>query len=149
MIAIRIGWDQRLVPVASTTYFERHRPPTTPQELIGHSCINLRLISSGTIYAWEFERGGRRLRVRVDGQLIFSSIRLAVDAALQGYGIAFVPEDGVAQHLAKGELVPILEDWCPLKSGFHLYYPSRRQNSPAFQIVIEALRYRDQWPLRV
>ena len=114
MIAIRIGRDQRLVPVASTTYFERHRPPTTPQELIGHSCINLRLISSGTIYAWEFERDGRPLRVRVDGQLIFSSIRLAVDAALQGYGIAFVPEDGVAQHLAKGELVQILEDWCPL-----------------------------------
>ena len=142
MIAIRIGRDQRLVPVASTTYFERHRPPATPQELIGHSCINLRLISSGTIYAWEFERDGRPLRVRVDGQLIFSSIRLAVDAALQGYGIAFVPEDGVAQHLAKGDLVQILEDWCPLISGYHLYYPSRRQNSPAFQIVVEALRYR-------
>jgi DNA-binding transcriptional LysR family regulator len=142
MIAIRIGRDQRLVPVASKTYFEHHPPPITPRELIGHSCINLRLISSGTIYAWEFERDGRPLRVRVDGQLIFSSIRLAVDAALQGYGIAFVPEDGVVEHLGKGELVQILEDWCPPIPGYHLYYPSRRQHSPAFQIVVEALRYR-------
>ena len=142
MVAVQIGPDQRLVPVAAPAYFERHRPPTAPQELVAHSCINLRLITSGTTYAWEFERNGRPLRVKVDGQLIFSSIRLAVDAAVRGYGIAFVPEDSIAAHVDRGALVRVLEDWCPLISGFHLYYPSRRQHSPAFQVVAELLRHR-------
>ena len=141
MVAVRIGPEQRLVCVASPAYVERHPPPATPQELVSHTCINLRLISSGTIYAWEFERDGRPLRVRVDGQLIFSSIRLAVDAARQGYGIAFVPEDGVRELVARGELVQILNEWCPPISGFHLYYPSRRQHSPAFQVVVDLLRH--------
>ncbi len=142
MVAVPIGPEQRLVPVASPAYFEHHPPPATPQELVSHTCINLRLISSGTIYAWEFAREGRPLRVRLDGQLIFSSIHLAVDAALKGYGIAFVPEDGVREHVARGALVQILNEWCPPISGFHLYYPSRRQHSPAFQAVVDVLRHR-------
>lgn len=142
MVATRIGPDQRLVPVASPGYFERHPAAATPQELVSHSCINLRLISSGSIYAWEFESGGRPLRVKVDGQLTFSSIELAVDAALRGYGIAFVPEDSVRAHVASGELHQILREWCPPIPGFHLYYPSRRQHSPAFHVVLDLLRYR-------
>lgn len=142
MVAVRIGPDQRLIAVASPRYFQHHPVPATPHELVAHSCINLRLVSSGAIYAWEFERDGRPLRVRVDGQLTFSSMRLAADAALHGYGIAFVPEDSVPQLLKEGGLVAVLDEWCPPISGFHLYYPSRRQHSPAFQIVVDALRVR-------
>lgn len=142
MVAVRIGPDSRLLPVASPAYFARHPAPATPQELIRHSCINLRLIGSGTIYAWEFAQDGRPLRVRVDGQLTFSSIDLSVDAALRGFGIAFVPEEAVRAPIERGELVAILDAWCPPVTGFHLYYPSRRQQSPAFQIIVEALRYR-------
>ncbi len=142
MVAVRIGPDSRLLPVASPAYFERHPAPAAPQELVRHSCINLRLIGSGAIYAWEFEQDRRPLRVRVDGQLTFSSIDLSVDAALKGFGIAFVPEEAVREPVARGELVAILDAWCPPISGFHLYYPSRRQQTPAFQIIVEALRYR-------
>lgn len=142
MIAVRIGPDQRLIPVATPHYFTQHPVPETPQDLVGHNCINLRLIGSGTIYAWEFEHNGKPIRVRVGGQLIFSSVGLAVEAARQGYGIAFVPEDKVRPYIDGGELVAVLTEWCPTFSGFHLYYPSRRQNSPAFQVVLEALRYR-------
>lgn len=143
MVAVRIGPDQRLVAVASPAYFAQARAPETPQELVAHRCINLRLIGSGAIYAWEFERDGRPVRVRVDGQLVFSSIRLAVDAALHGYGVAFVPEDSVAALVSRGDLMQILDDWCQPISGFHLYYPSRRQHSPAFQAVLGLLRHRD------
>ena len=142
MVAVRIGPDERLLPVASPSYFERRPVPASPQDLVRHDCINLRLISSGTIYAWEFQQDGRPLRVRVDGPLIFSSIRLSVDAALEGLGIAFVPEEAVRSHIERGELVAMLENWCPAIPGFHLYYPSRRHQSPAFQVVVEALRYR-------
>jgi DNA-binding transcriptional LysR family regulator len=142
MVAVRIAPDSRLLPVASPSYFARHPAPATPQELVRHSCINLRLIGSGAIYAWEFARDGQPLRVRVDGQLTFSSIDLSVEAALRGFGIAFVPEEAVRAAVARGELVAILDAWCPPVSGFHLYYPSRRQQSPAFQIIVEALRYR-------
>jgi DNA-binding transcriptional LysR family regulator len=142
MIAVRIGPDGRLIPVVSPAYLEDHAMPSTPQDLVGHSCINLRLIGSGTLYAWEFERDGRPLRVRVDGQLTFTSIALSVDAAIKGYGIAFVPEEAAGPAIARGELVAVLEDWCPPISGFHLYYPSRRQQSPAFQIIVDALRHR-------
>ena len=142
MIAVRIGPDQRLIPVATPHYFSEHPAPQTPQDLVGHNCINLRLIGSGTIYAWEFEQNGKPIRVRVDGQLIFSSVGLAVEAARRGYGIAFIPEDKVRPDIAAGELMAVLTEWCPTFSGFHLYYPSRRQNSPAFQVVLEALRYR-------
>jgi DNA-binding transcriptional LysR family regulator len=142
MIAVPIAVDGRLVPIASPAYFANHPPPTSPQELVGHTCINLRLIGSGTVYAWEFERDGRPLRVKVEGQLTFTTISLSVDAAVQGYGIAFVPEAAARTHLDRGELVTLLEDWCPSISGFHLYYPSRRQQSPTFQVIVEALRHR-------
>lgn len=142
MIAVRIAPDGRLIPVASPAYLDTHAKPSTPQDLVGHSCINLRLIGSGTLYAWEFERDGRPLRVRVDGQLTFTSIALSVEAAIKGYGIAFVPEEAASAALDRGELVTLLDDWCPPISGFHLYYPSRRQQSPAFQIVVDALRHR-------
>ncbi|KQW78345.1 LysR family transcriptional regulator [Devosia sp. Root413D1] len=142
MVAVRIAPDSRLLPVASPAYFARHPAPATPQELVRHRCINLRLIGSGVIYAWEFEHDGRPLRVRVEGQLTFSSIDLSVDAALSGYGIAFVPEEAVREAVARGDLAVVLDGWCPPVSGFHLYYPSRRQQSPAFQIIVEALRYR-------
>jgi len=142
MVAVRIGPDQRLVPVASPRYLAQHSPPSVPQDLVGHRCINLRLIGSGTLYAWEFEQDGRPFRVRVDGPLAFTSIRLAVEAAVKGYGIAFVPEDGVSRYAAPGELVQLLGQWCPPIPGFHLYYPSRRQHSPAFQVILGLLRQR-------
>ena len=141
MIAVRIGPDQRLLPVASPAYLEKHPPPTTPQELVSHSCINLRLLGSGTIYAWEFAHNRRPIRVRVDGQLVFSSIQLAVDAAIRGYGLAFVPEETIRRHVARGVLRSVLDEWCPSIPGFHLYYPSRRHHSPAFQIVVNLLRH--------
>jgi DNA-binding transcriptional LysR family regulator len=142
MIATRIGPDERLMPVASPSYFRTHPPPEIPQDLVGHNCINIRLIRSGTIYAWEFADKGTPLRVRVDGQLVFSSMRLAVDAAVRGLGIAFVPEVATRPHVKAGALVQVLEDWCPPITGFHLYYPSRRQPTAAFQVVVEALRHR-------
>src|SRR5690606_25689648 len=126
----------------SPAYFERHAPPRTPQELIAHSCINLRLSTRGNLYAWEFERDGRPLRVRVEGQLTFNTIQTCVDAALAGYGIAFVPEDGVRRELAESRLLQVLGEWCQPFPGFQLYYPNRRQNSAAFQLVVEILRHR-------
>src|SRR5690606_19486082 len=110
MIAVRIAPDGRLIPVASPAYLDTHAKPSTPQDLVGHSCINLRLIGSGTLYAWEFERDGRPLRVRVDGQLTFTSIALSVEAAIKGYGIAFVPEEAASAALDRGELVTLLDD---------------------------------------
>ncbi len=142
MVAVRIGPDDRRIAVGAPHYFAEHPIPLRPQDLTAHRCINLRLTTRGDLYAWEFERGGDRLRVRVDGPWIFNTVRPMVEAALSGYGIAFVPEVEARPHLASGELVQVLEDWCPAFPGFHLYYPSRRQNSPAFQIVVEALRYR-------
>jgi DNA-binding transcriptional LysR family regulator len=142
MIAVRIGPDTRLVAVASPSYFKRHTPPEVPQDLLKHACINLRLASQGGLYAWEFRKDQQPLRVRVDGQLIFNTIRPTVNAALAGFGIAFVPEETVLGHIANGELVQVLDDWCQPFTGFHLYYPSRRHASPAFQVIAEALRYR-------
>lgn len=142
MIAVRIGPDMRMVPVAAPAYLEDNPTPQTPQELVAHRCINLRLSTSGGLYAWEFEKEGRPLRVRVDGQWTFNTVRPMVEAALAGYGIAFVPEDTVRKHVESGALVQLLDDWCPAIAGFHLYYPSRRQISPAFALVIEALRWR-------
>jgi DNA-binding transcriptional LysR family regulator len=143
MIAVRIGPDTRLVPVAAPSYLARHPAPATPQELVGHNCINLRLIGSGALYAWEFEREHRPMRVRVEGQFTFNSIKLAVAAACEGYGIAFVPEPAVIEQLADGTLVLMLDEWCQPTPGFHFYYPNRRQNSAAFQVVADVLRYRE------
>lgn len=142
MIAVRIAPDDRLIAVGSPSYFERHAPPETPRDLTAHSCINLRLASRGGLYVWEFEKDGTTLNVKVEGQVTFNTIRPMVDAALAGFGIAFVPESGIHAHLATGALVQVLDDWCQPFPGFHLYYPSRRQQSPAFEVVMNALRHR-------
>ena len=142
MIAIPIGPDMRMTVVASPSYLTGKVKPLTPQDLTNHNCINLRLPTYGGLYAWEFEKEGRELNVRVDGQLSFNSIGLITKAALGGHGIAYVPEVRVADRLAEGELIALLEDWCPWFSGYHLYYPSRRQPAPAFVAVANALRYR-------
>jgi DNA-binding transcriptional LysR family regulator len=142
MIAVRIGPDMRMAVVGAHSYFAKHPPPRSPQELISHNCINLRLPTHGGLYAWEFEKGRRQLKVHVEGQLIFTATAQMLNAALTGFGLAYVPEDLVQPHLAKGRLKQVLEDWCPPFSGYHLYYASRRQPTPAFALLVEALRYR-------
>jgi DNA-binding transcriptional LysR family regulator len=142
MIAVRIGPDIRLAVVGAASYFAKRSAPKTPQDLVGHSCINLRLPTHGGLYAWEFERGGRELSVRVDGQLVFNGIFQVLKAALDGFGLAYVPEDLAEPHLASGTLHRVLEPWCPRWTGYHLYYPSRRQPSAAFTLLVDALRYR-------
>ena len=142
MIAVRIGPDMRMAVVAAASYFEKRSVPKKPQELTEHNCINLRLPTHGNLYAWEFEKGNRELRVRVEGQLIFNGTFQMINAALAGLGLAYVPEDLVHDHIAKGRLTRVLEDWCPPYSGYHLWYPSRRQPSQAFALLVEALRYR-------
>ncbi|MEW5421715.1 LysR family transcriptional regulator [Amorphus sp. 3PC139-8] len=143
MIAVRIGPDFRMLAVASPAYLEGREPPQSPQDLTGHVCINLRLPTHGGLYAWEFEKDGRELRVRVEGQLTFNTIGAVVEAALEGYGIGFVPESLVRGHVDAGRLVTVLEDWCPPFPGHYLYYPHRRQTSPAFRVIIDALRHRE------
>lgn len=142
MIAVRIGPDMRMAVVGTPTYFRNRSEPKRPQDLIGHNCINLRLPTHGGLYAWEFEKGGRELRVRVEGQLVFNGTFQMLNAALAGFGLAYVPEDLVQPHLAKGRLKRVLEDWCAPYTGYHLYYPSRRQSSAAFALLVDALRYR-------
>ncbi len=142
MIAVRIGPDMRMAVVGSPEYFERRRHPQTPRDLTGHDCINLRLPTHGGLYAWEFEKNGRDLHVHVEGQLVFNNIFMRLNAALAGLGLAYLPEDQVRSHIAAGRLMRVLADWCPSFSGYHLYYPSRRQSSPAFALVVDALRYR-------
>jgi DNA-binding transcriptional LysR family regulator len=142
MIAVRIGPDMRMAVVGTPSYLSKRSIPKKPQELTEHDCINLRLPTLGGLYAWEFEKGSRELRVRVDGQLTLNSSSQMLDAALGGFGLAYVPEDLAQPYLNKGVLKRVLEDWCPPYSGYHLYYPSRRQSSPAFTLLVEALRYR-------
>ena len=142
MIAVRIGPDMRMAVVGAPSYFARRPRPKTPQDLTAHDCINLRLPTYGGLYVWEFEKGGRELKVRVEGQLVFNNIALRLNAALAGFGLAYLPEDQVRTHLADGRLIRVLDDWCPPFSGYHLYYPSRRQPTPAFALLVDALRYR-------
>lgn len=142
MIAVRIGPDMRMAVVGAPSYFARRSPPKTPHDLIGHECINLRLPTHGGLYAWEFEKGGRELKVRVEGQLIFNMTDQMLSAALAGFGMAYIPEDLAEPHLAKGRLKRVLKDWCAPFAGYHLYYPSRRQSSPAFALLVDTLRYR-------
>jgi len=142
MIAVRIGPDFRMAVVGAPSYFARRPKPKHPQDLTGHDCINIRLPTYGSIYAWEFEKRGRALKVRIEGQLVFNNIALRVNAALAGLGLAYLSEDQVQEHVAEGRLVRVLGDWCPPFSGYHLYYPSRRQATPAFALLVEALRYR-------
>src|SRR6266849_3228222 len=142
MIAVRVGPDMRMAVVGTPSYFAKRKRPKTPQDLTAHDCINLRLPTYGGLYAWEFEKGGRELKVRVEGQLVFNNIALRLSAVLAGLGLGYLPEDQVQAHLAEGRLVRVLADWCPPFSGYHLYYPSRRQPAPAFALLVEALRYR-------
>jgi DNA-binding transcriptional LysR family regulator len=142
MIAVRIGPDTRFAVVGAKSYFAKRAAPATPQDLVAHDCINLHLPTYGGLYAWEFERDGRELKVRVEGQLVFNDIFQILDAALAGFGLAYVPEDLAAPYLAKGRLKRVLEEWCAPWSGYHLYYPSRRQSSAAFALLVDALRYR-------
>jgi DNA-binding transcriptional LysR family regulator len=142
MIAVRIAPDMRMAVVGSPSYFKNRPEPRKPQDLIAHNCINLRLPSHGGVYVWEFESGKRELRVRVEGQLVFNTTLQILNAAVAGLGLAYVPEGLVDRYLAKGRLRRVLEDWCAPYSGYHLYYPSRRQSSAAFALLVEALRYR-------
>ena len=141
MIAVPIGPRLRMAVAASPAYFESHPVPKTPRDLVNHNCINQRMQTAGGLYVWDFERRGKSLNVRVGGQLIFNTSPTVVDAALAGLGLAHLPEDEFAPHLQEGRLVRVLEDWCPPFSGYHLYYPSRRQPPPAFSIILEALRF--------
>jgi DNA-binding transcriptional LysR family regulator len=142
MIAVRIGPDWRLAVVGSAAYFERNPAPASPHELTAHDCVNIRHRPSGAIYAWEFERDGQAFTVKADGQLVFNSIMHVLNAAVDGVGLAYVPEELVAPYLADGRLKEVLADWCPEFQGYHLYYPNRRQASPAFSALVEALKYR-------
>jgi DNA-binding transcriptional LysR family regulator len=141
MIAVRIGPDIRMAVVGAPSYFAKRSLPKKPQDLTNHKCINLRLATYGGLYAWEFERGGRELKVRVDGQLIFNGSAQMLNAALAGFGLAYLPEELAQPHLTRGRLKRVLEDWCPPFPGYHLYYPSRRHSSPAFSLLVDALRY--------
>lgn len=142
MIAVRIGPDLRMAVVGAPSYFTGHPAPKTPHDLTQHTCINLRMPTSGGLYAWEFEQDGRELNVRVDGQLVLNYVPLILNAATAGFGLACVPDDQVTEHIADGRLMRVLEDWTPPFAGYHLYYPSRRQMAPAFALFVEALRYR-------
>jgi DNA-binding transcriptional LysR family regulator len=142
MIAVRIAPDMSMAVVGAPSYFKQRPEPKKPQELIDHNCINLRLPTHQSLYAWEFEKGSRELRVRVDGQLTCNGTAQLLNGALAGLGLAYVPEGMVEAHIAKGRLRRVLADWCPPFSGYHLFYPSRRQSSAAFSLVVEALRHR-------
>ena len=147
MIAIPIGPPLRMAVVGSPDYFERHARPKTPHDLTSHSCINQRMPTSGGLYVWDFERRGGKANVRVDGPLIFNTTPPQVDGALAGLGIALLPEDELMPHIETGKLVRVLSDWCPKFAGYHLYYPSRRQPSPAFSLLVKALRVDAAGPL--
>jgi len=142
MIAVRIGPDWSLAVVGSPAYFERHPPPKTPYDLTRHSCVNIRHRPSGSIYAWEFEKDGKFFTVKGDGQLVFNSIMHVLNSSLDGLGLGYVPEQLAAPYIADGRLKRVLQSWCPTFQGFHLYYPNRRQASPAFSAFVEAVRLR-------
>ena len=142
MIAVRIGPDMRMAVVGSPAYFKNRPAPDKPQDLTEHNCIGLRLPTHGGLYAWEFEQGGREIRVRIEGQLIFNGATHMLNAALMGLGLAYVPEGMAQPYISRGRLMRVLEDWCLPFPGYHLWYPSRRQASPAFALLVESLRYR-------
>ncbi|PKE33122.1 LysR family transcriptional regulator [Rahnella sp. AA] len=142
MIAVRIGPEMSMAVVGSPSYFAHQDIPLTPPELQSHRCINMRLPTMGGIYAWEFGKDGRELKVRVDGQLTFNSLRQRIDAAITGFGLAYVPEDSVKNEIASGQLIRVLEEWCEPFPGYYLYYPSRKQHTTAFALLLDALRYK-------
>lgn len=143
MIAVRIGPDMRMAVVGSPSYFERYSAPETPQQLTQHTCIALRLPTHDNLYDWEFEKDGHAVNVRVEGRAVFNTLTLRLDAALDGTGLAYMPEEFVTSQLKSGRLKRVLEDWCAPYPGYHLFYPSRRQSTPAFSLLVDALRYRD------
>jgi DNA-binding transcriptional LysR family regulator len=144
MIAVRIGPDARMAVVGAPSYFRSRSEPKKPQELVEHNCINLRLPThGGSLYAWEFEKGSRELKVRVEGQLFFNTTTQMLHAGLAGLGLTYLPEGLVQPYINKGRLKRVLEDWCAPYPGYHLYYPSRRQPSAAFALLVEALRHRE------
>ena len=138
-----IGPSMRMAVVGSPEYFSRHGIPQTPQDLTSHNCISMRLPTYGGLFPWGLEKDGREVKVRGDGQLIFNNLALRLHSALDGLGVAYMPEDQVQPHIIGGRLVSVLEDWCPSFPGYHLYYPSRRHSSPAFAVLLDALRYRE------
>ncbi len=140
MIAVPIGPPIRMAAAASPAYFEKHPIPQVPGDLTSHRCINLRLPTHGGLYVWDFEKDGKEVNVRVDGQVTFNTTPHIVDAAVDGLGIAYLLEDDLLPHIESSKLIRILEDWCPPFPGYHLYYPSRRQPTPAFTLVLEALK---------
>jgi DNA-binding transcriptional LysR family regulator len=141
MIAVRIGPDWRLVAVASPAYLVERAAPSHPKDLVRHNCINHRHLTGGGLYPWEFGKGSEELRVKVEGQLAFNTSYAMIDAAVKGYGIAYVPENIVAAHIMRGDLIVVLDEWSPLFDGYFIYYPSQRQNSAAFKVILEALRH--------
>ena len=142
MIAVRIGPDWRMAVIGSAEYFKRHKRPKTPNDLTDHDCVNLRLVTHGGLYAWEFEKSGHRLNVRVEGQLAFNGSAHILTAVLAGHGLGCVPEEMARDHLKSGALVQVLKDWMPTFAGYHLYYPSRHHASPAFRLFVDAMRFR-------
>ncbi|KJF72523.1 LysR family transcriptional regulator [Agrobacterium arsenijevicii] len=142
MIAVKIGPEMRMAVVGAPSYFRQNPWPEVPEDLTAHNCIQIRMPTYGNILAWEFEKDGHELKVRVEGQLVFNNIAMRLDAAKRGLGLAYMPEDLVAEEIAKGALIRVLEDWCEPFSGYHLYYPNRRHASPAFALLVDALRYR-------
>ena len=142
MIAVRIGPEMRMAVVASPAYFKRNPLPHSPHDLTTHNCINTRLPTYGGLFPWGLEKDGQEVKVRAEGQLVFNNLGLRLNSALDGLGLAYLPEDQALPHIARGRLVRVLEDWCPKFPGYHLYYPSRRHSSPALTILIEKLRYR-------
>jgi DNA-binding transcriptional LysR family regulator len=141
MIAVRIGPDIRMAIVGSPPYFKEHPPPQTPHDLAAHKCINMRLPTYGGLFPWGLEKDGREVKVRVEGQLVFNNLALRLTSALDGLGLAYMPEDQVLPYVEEGRLIRVLEDWCPYFPGYHLYYPSRR-HSPALALLADVLRYR-------
>ena len=142
MIAVRIAPDQRMIIVGSPAYFRENAKPELPEELIRHNCINLRLATHGGLYSWELEREGRIVQVKVDGQLTFNRVQQILDAVLAGYGLAYLPEDMINEHILSGQLIAVMNEWSAIFPGYHLYYPSRKKGSGAVSVVIDALRYR-------
>lgn len=146
MIAIKIGPEMRMAVVGAPSYFQRHPRPTTPEDLTRHNCIQMRMPTYGNMQSWEFEKEGHEVKVRVDGQIIFNNSTMRLDAVKRGLGLAYLPEDLVAESIVRGELVRVLEDWCEPFDGYQLYYPNRRHPSPAFALVVDALRYVERKP---
>jgi DNA-binding transcriptional LysR family regulator len=141
MIAVRIGPPYTMAIIAAPAYWAEHGKPETPQDLARHACIDIRFPTTGGLYAWELEQGGREINVRVDRRLVLNNMPLIVDAAVSDLGVAFAIDDQVAAQLAEGSLVRVMQNWCAPFAGYHLYYPSRRQLSPAMALLVDTLRF--------